>query len=105
MRVFVLLFALLSFNALESAAQNNTEGNNTAVTVAPTQSLSSKQLRKAEKVESSSEEALRNIDKKIEELEAHIKLSSENPEYDPNAAKARLSQLKKERTRIQQQPK
>lgn len=105
MRVFILLFALLSFNALESVAQNNTEGNNTAVNVAPTESLSSKQLRKAEKVESNSEEALQKIDKKIEELESHIKLSSENPEYNPNAAKARLSQLKEERARIQQQPK
>lgn len=105
MRVFVLLFALLSFNALESAAQNNTSNNNAAVEVAPTESLSSKQLRKAEKVESNAEEAIQNVNKKIEELEAHIKQSSENPDYNSDAANARLTQLREERARLQQLPK
>ena len=115
MRVLITILAVMCCTWEETSAsclaQSLTNGNEsqsdktTEVEVAPTQTLSSKELRKAEKMESDSQISIENVKAKIQELEDHIKRSSDNPGYNADAANSRLQGLREELTRLQKHPK
>ena len=102
MRVSILIMAMVGFLALGTSAQTKTEGvaktpeKKTSVEVSPSKTSSSKELRQAEKIQGNQTEMIGRIKTKIKDLEHHIKQASNDPDYNLDAANARLKRLKEE---------